>query len=81
MFLLQYRWVTWILFLPCKAKKLFLLVIAVTVWKSLNHNSYFNSWIIPFFQVGLIILYDHVHPVGAFVKNSSIDVSTINEII
>ena len=31
-----------------------------------------------FFQVGLIILYDHVHPVGAFAKNSSIDVSTLD---
>jgi len=29
-------------------------------------------------QVGLIILYDHVHPVGAFVKNSAIDVSIEN---
>lgn len=28
-----------------------------------------------FFQVGLIILYDHVHPVGAFAKTSNIDVS------
>ena len=27
-------------------------------------------------MVGVIILYDHVHPVGAFAKNSSIEVST-----
>ena len=27
------------------------------------------------FQVGVIILYDHVHPVGAFAKTSNIDVS------
>ena len=26
-------------------------------------------------QVGVIILYDHVHPVGAFAKNAPIDVS------
>lgn len=26
-------------------------------------------------MVGVIILYDHVHPVGAFAKNSGIDVS------
>lgn len=26
-------------------------------------------------MVGVIILYDHVHPAGAFVKTSSIDVS------
>ncbi|KAJ7373922.1 Protein fam49b [Desmophyllum pertusum] len=25
-------------------------------------------------MVGLIILYDHVHPVGAFAKTSSIDI-------
>ena len=30
-----------------------------------------------FFQVGLIILYDHVHPIGAFAKNSTIDVSLL----
>lgn len=29
-------------------------------------------------MVGVIILYDHVHPVGAFSKNSGIDVSTPN---
>lgn len=28
-----------------------------------------------FSQVGVIILYDHVHPLGAFVKTSNIDVS------
>ena len=28
-------------------------------------------------QVGVIILYDHVHPVGAFAKNAPIDVSHI----
>ena len=27
-------------------------------------------------MVGVIILYDHVHPVGAFAKSSGIDVST-----
>jgi len=27
-------------------------------------------------MVGVIILYDHVHPVGAFAKSSPIDVST-----
>ena len=27
-------------------------------------------------MVGVIILYDHVHPVGAFTKSSNIDVST-----
>jgi len=26
-------------------------------------------------MVGVIILYDHVHPVGAFAKTSKIDVS------
>ena len=26
-------------------------------------------------MVGVIILYDHVHPIGAFVKSSNIDVS------
>lgn len=26
-------------------------------------------------MVGVVILYDHVHPVGAFAKSSSIDVS------
>jgi len=28
-------------------------------------------------MVGVIILYDHVHPVGAFAKTSGIDVSSI----
>ena len=28
-------------------------------------------------MVGLIILYDHVHPVGAFAKSAHIDVCTI----
>lgn len=28
-------------------------------------------------MVGVIILYDHVHPVGAFAKTSKIDVSTL----
>lgn len=28
-------------------------------------------------MVGLVILYDHVHPVGAFVKASDVDVSII----
>jgi len=27
-------------------------------------------------MVGLVILYDHVHPQGAFVKGSNVDVST-----
>lgn len=27
-------------------------------------------------MVGVIILYDHVHPVGAFAKSSNIDVSS-----
>lgn len=27
-------------------------------------------------MVGVIILYDHVHPVGAFARSSGIDVST-----
>jgi hypothetical protein len=27
-------------------------------------------------MVGVIILYDHVHPAGAFVKTSTIDAST-----
>lgn len=27
-------------------------------------------------MVGLVILYDHVHPVGAFVKASDVDVSS-----
>ena len=30
-------------------------------------------------MVGVIILYDHVHPLGAFVKNSNIDVSSLCE--
>lgn len=29
-------------------------------------------------MVGVIILYDHVHPVGAFAKTSKIDVGTSN---
>ena len=29
-------------------------------------------------MVGVIILYDHVHPVGAFAKTSGIDVSKCN---
>lgn len=29
-------------------------------------------------QVGVIILYDHVHPVGAFAKNAPIDVSHVD---
>lgn len=29
-------------------------------------------------MVGVIILYDHVHPVGAFAKTSKIDVSDIS---
>lgn len=28
-------------------------------------------------MVGVIILYDHVHPVGAFAKTSKIDVSAL----
>lgn len=32
-------------------------------------------------MVGVIILYDHVHPVGAFAKTSKIDVSTANTCI
>lgn len=28
-------------------------------------------------MVGVIILYDHVHPVGAFAKTSKIDVSCV----
>lgn len=28
-------------------------------------------------MVGVIILYDHVHPVGAFAKTSKIDVSLL----
>lgn len=28
-------------------------------------------------MVGVIILYDYVHPVGAFAKSSKIDVSTV----
>ncbi len=28
-------------------------------------------------MVGVIILYDHVHPVGAFAKTSKIDVRTL----
>lgn len=28
-------------------------------------------------MVGVIILYDHIHPMGAFAKKSAIDVSTI----
>ena len=28
-------------------------------------------------MVGVIVLYDHVHPVGAFCKSSTIDVSTV----
>ena len=32
-------------------------------------------------QVGVIILYDHVHPVGAFHKSSNIDVSTSDALI
>jgi len=32
-------------------------------------------------MVGVIILYDHVHPIGAFAKSSPIDVSTtLNEL-
>ena len=39
-------------------------------------SQYFDFMIFPFLlQVGLIILYDHVHPVGAFAKTSNIDVS------
>lgn len=36
---------------------------------------FYDIYIYIFFQVGLIILYDHVHPVGAFAKTSNIDVS------
>ena len=28
-------------------------------------------------MVGLVILYDHVHPVGAFQKSSNVDVSLL----
>lgn len=31
-------------------------------------------------MVGVIILYDHVHPVGAFAKTSKIDVSIVIQI-
>jgi hypothetical protein len=32
-------------------------------------------------MVGLVILYDHVHPVGAFQKSSNVDVSSTYEAI
>lgn len=32
-------------------------------------------------MVGVIILYDHVHPVGAFAKGSSIDVYLLHFIL
>lgn len=32
-------------------------------------------------MVGVIILYDHVHPVGAFAKTSKIDVSTHKSLV
>ncbi len=32
-------------------------------------------------MVGLVILYDHVHPVGAFQKSSNVDVSSTYETI
>ena len=38
--------------------------------------TYLHIHIYYFTKVGVIILYDHVHPVGAFSKNSEIDVST-----
>jgi len=31
-------------------------------------------------MVGLVILYDHVHPVGAFVKASDVDVRAVSHI-
>lgn len=31
-------------------------------------------------MVGLVILYDHVHPVGAFQKSSNVDVSIIDKL-
>ena len=37
--------------------------------------SYLNGYKLYIIQVGVIILYDHVHPVGAFAKNAPIDVS------
>ena len=32
-------------------------------------------------MVGVIILYDHVHPVGAFAKSSTIDVSNAGNVV
>ena len=60
------------------------MVILFLVFFFRNYRSKFQSEETVMFclrvMVGVIVLYDHVHPLGAFVKSSHIDVSTIQSL-